>query len=76
MVRVSTNFDRSTVCIEQKSIIECFYKLKEFFNQNNPDGLNDLLNLEDELYKAIDNSKKQTKNFSLMNFYIFLVKLR
>ena len=53
--------------VSSKEALECFYKLKGFFNQNNPDGLNDhLLNLEDELYKAIDNSKKQTK---ITNFF-------
>lgn len=50
-----------------KEALECFYKLKGFLNQNNPDGLTDLLNLEDELYiMLLIIVKKQTK---IMDFY-------
>jgi hypothetical protein len=27
--------------VSSKEALECFYKLKGFFNQNNPDGLNE-----------------------------------
>jgi len=47
--------------VTSKETLECFYKIKGVMNDNNPEGLTMLFVFEDELYKGIDKTKKQTK---------------
>jgi len=47
--------------VTSKEALERFYKIKGFMNDNNSEGLTKLFDFEDELYKGIDKTKKQTK---------------
>lgn len=47
--------------ISCKEVLECFYKLKGFFNQYLPERLESVLNIEEDLYLGMDNCKKQRK---------------
>ena len=49
--------------VTSKEALECFYKIKGFVNDNNPEGLTKLFDFEDELYKGIDKTIKTNKNY-------------
>jgi len=48
--------------ISCKEVLDCFYKLKGFFNQS-PERLESVLNIEEDLYLGMDNCKKTEKNY-------------
>ena len=53
--------------IDSKTAISAFHKLNSYFKKNNGDLLSKMLSLETDLYRTVEDTKKQTL---ITNFFL------